>query len=312
MTKKYIYMYSYHEDEDFLCKLEMRSLFGFDTSSSILHSTIKRDPSRSPFIKARVDVLFQEASIEQLIKNVKELNTIEQTCKVMFVQHGDQKKTNKVEFQQRRSIEREVGLNLPGEVDLVNPEIIFGILKVDEGWVFGDYIKSKAVWLKHQVKPHNYSTALSTRVARAVVNIAVPDPNGLKVIDPCCGIGTVLIEALSMEIDIVGRDLNPLVIPGARGNVAYFGYTGEVVLGDMRNVTNNYDVAIIDMPYNLCSIITSKEKLEMIQSARQFSRKVVIVTVEPMDLVIEAAGFEIVDRCVARKGTFSREVLVCH
>ncbi|MDT8860988.1 hypothetical protein N0O92_12165 [Alkalihalobacillus sp. MEB130] len=68
---------------------------------------------------------------------------------------------------------------------------------------------------------------------------------------------------------------------------------------------------IIDMPYNLCSVITSQEKLEMIQSAHKFSGKLVLVTIEPMDSVIEEAGYEIVDRCVAKKGTFSREIIVC-
>ncbi|GAA3334615.1 hypothetical protein GCM10020331_103270 [Ectobacillus funiculus] len=71
-------------------------------------------------------------------------------------------------------------------------------------------------------KPHSYSTSLSTRVARAVANIAVPDPTGIKAIDPCCGIGTVLVEALSMGINIVGSDINPLVLPGARENIAHF------------------------------------------------------------------------------------------
>jgi 23S rRNA G2445 N2-methylase RlmL len=114
-----------------------------------------------------------------------------------------------------------------------------------------------------------------------------------------------------MGINIVGRDINPLVLPGARENISHFGFKTEVTLGDIRAVSNYYDVAIIDMPYNLCSVITSKEKLEMIQSARQFSQKLVIVTIEPMDSVIEAAGFEIVDRCVVKKSTFSREIIVC-
>ena len=311
MLKNYLYTYSYHEDEDSLCKLEMRSFFGFDTPSSILESPIKINPSRSPFMKARLDEIFRSTSIEQLIEEVRELKAFDRTCKVMFVQNGNQKKTDKIGFQQRRLIEREVGLNLPGEVDLINPEVIFGLLQVENGWVFGEYVKGKSVWFEHQVKPHHYSTALSTRVARAVVNIAVPNPTGVKVIDPCCGIGTILVEALSMKIDIVGRDLNPLVISGARENITYFGFVGEVVLGDMRNVIKQYDVAIIDMPYNLCSVLPSDIQLEMLNSAHQYAKKVIIITIEPIDSILDQVGFRVLDRCVARKGSFSRDVIVC-
>jgi hypothetical protein len=80
---------------------------------------------------------------------------------------------------------------------------------------------------------------------------------------------------------------------------------------DMRNITKHYDVAIIDLPYNLCSVISPEEQLEMLQSARRFADKVVIVTVEPVDGVLLEAGFVIVDRAVAKKGSFTREVIVC-
>ena len=125
-----------------------------------------------------------------------------------------------------------------------------------------------------------YSTALSTRDARAVANIAVPNPSGVRVIDPCCGIGTVLVEALSMGIDIVGRDINPLVVGGSRENIAYFGLEGVVTLGPISDVVENYDVAIIDMPYNLFTHITADEQLDIVKQARRFAKKVVIVTIK--------------------------------
>lgn len=70
----------------------------------------------------------------------------------------------------------------------------------------------------------------------------------------------------------------------------------------MQNITNHYDVAIIDLPYNLCSVLSPEEQLEMLQSARRFADKVVVVTVERVDEVLLEAGFEILDRGVAKKG----------
>lgn len=306
--KSYIYNYAFPDEEKELCALEMRSFFGEDTESSVLESTSKIDPSRSPFMRGRIDVILEGKRFEDIIEQLKKIELTGSTFKVIYVKASG---PDKVDFKERRRIEREVGLQIPGEPELVNPDVLFGIMNVNERWVFGEYHSSEAVWLKHQQKPHSYSTSLSTRVARAVTNIAVPDPAGVKAIDPCCGIGTVVVEALSMGIDIVASDINPLILPGTRENIAHFGYATEVTFKDIRKVTGSYDVAIIDMPYNLCSVITPEEQLEMLQSTYEFADKVVIVTIEPIDSIIGKAGFEIADRCVVRKGTFEREIIVC-
>ncbi|WP_456272324.1 TRM11 family SAM-dependent methyltransferase [Bacillus sp. AK031] len=307
----YIYIYSWDENEDELCAMETRALFGTDLNSGILESRLKVDPSRSPFIRERIEVLCEGGSLEELIEKIRELPEMETTFKVMYVQETAFLNEEKVRFEERRSIERKVGMNIRGEAELSEPEIILGIIQANGRWMFGPYCKNEAVWLKHQWKPNSYSTALGTRVARAVANIALPEPSGKKAIDPCCGIGTVLIEALSMGMDIDGSDINPLVLPGVRENMEYFGLRGEVALRDIRNVTETYDAAVIDLPYNLCSVITGSEQLEMLESARRIAGRLVLVTIEPVDAVIKEAGFEIVDRCVVMKGNFRREVILC-
>lgn len=303
----YLYTYSYHEDERELCLLEMRCLFGKETKSLILETNIEIDPSRSPFIKARIDIVMKANSLQDLLLLVKDYPAGKATFKAIFI--NDSKEG--IRFDDRRSIERNIGLQINGDVDLKDPQQIFAVMKKDAEWIFGRYHQSKAIWHQHQQKPKNYSTALSTRVARAVVNIAVPVIVGKKVIDPCCGIGTVLIEAKSMEIDIVGRDINPLAAIGARENIRYFGFDCPVTLGDIRNVTENYDVAIVDMPYNLCSVLTPEEALEMLSSVKKFAKRALVISVETIDPLVEKAGFTIIDRCLAKKSRFSRHVLVC-
>lgn len=309
--KRYLYIYSFHEDERSLAQLEMRSLFGYDTESTILVSRIKIDPSRSPFIRGRLDVLYFGKTIEELSKLATGVELKGLTFKVQVLENNNLTKNQKIGFDNRRKIEREIGLQIVGKADLKMPDIVFGVIKEIDGWIFGYYHKSKSVWLHHQKKPHNYSTALSTRVARAIVNISVPVINGVRVIDPCSGAGTVIIEALSMGINIVGSDVNPLVTPLARENIAYFGLKGDVLLRDIRNIDGDYDVAIIDLPYNLCSVLPEEEQLEMLRSAREFAKKAVIITIETIDSIIEQAGFVIIDRCIAKKGTFERQIIVC-
>ncbi len=306
-TKNYLYTYSWEPNEESLCALEKRTLFGESSESGILESTVKIDPSRSPFIRERLEVISEAAGFEGLLKEIQGLDAVD-GFKVVFVQNPD---ADRVGFKKLRKIEKEVGLHLKGEAELVNPDIWYGVIKTNERWVFGCYKKNEAVWLHHVKKPHSYSTALSTRVARAVVNIAAPETDGVKMIDPCCGIGTVLVEALSMGIDIVGSDRNPLILDGVRENIAHFGFDGDVSLRDINDVTGSYDVAVIDLPYNLCSVITDDEQLEMLKSARRFAEKVVIVTLEDVDRNVEKAGFDIVDRCEVSKGRFVRQILVC-
>ncbi len=311
ITGPYIYTYAYTEDEEDLCYLEMRSFFGEDTQSKILKSSVCIEPSRSPFIKERIEVLFEGNELSDILKQVEVLNMGDATFKVIFVKINDLIESEKIEYQQKREIEREVGLIIEGEADVHNPDVTYGLVPLGGRWYFGYYLKSEAVWLRHLKKPREYSTALSTRVARAVANIAVPNPAGVKAIDPCCGIGTVLVEALSMGIDIVGRDINPIVVLGSRENIAYFGLTGDVDLGPIAEVEKNYDVAIIDMPYNLYTHATPEDQLSILMHARPITQKLVVVTIENIDHMIEQAGFMITDRCIAKKGIFSREILVC-
>jgi tRNA G10 N-methylase Trm11 len=306
-TKNYIYTYTWEPNEESLCALEKRTLFGEDSESSILESSLEIDPSRSPFIRERVEILCEAVEFEKLLNEVHQLESVD-GFKVVFVQNPD---SVRVGFKKLRRIEKEVGLHLKGEAELDEPEIWYGVIKTNDRWVFGAYVRNEAVWLHHVKKPHSYSTALSTRVARAVVNIAAPDTDGIKMIDPCCGIGTVLVEALSMGIDIIGSDRNPLILDGVRENIAHFGLKGEVSLKDINDVTGSYDAAVIDLPYNLCSVITDDEQLEMLKSARRFAEKVVIVTLEDVDRNVINAGFDIVDRCEVSKGRFVRQILVC-
>ncbi|MGE7764176.1 TRM11 family SAM-dependent methyltransferase [Peribacillus sp. NPDC096540] len=307
----YIYTFTCSPDERSLCNMEMRSFFGLETSVNILKSNIEIEPSRSPFIKGRVEIMYEGKSISEIAEQVKNIHLPHSTFKVLFVKINDLDKEAKINYDGQREIEREIGWHIQGNADVRNPDQVFGIVPLGGRWYFGKYVKPEAVWLHHMKKPREYSTALSTRVARAIANIAVPHPDGVRAIDPCCGIGTVLVEALSMGIDIDGRDINPLVTDGSRENIAYFGLEGDVTTGPISDVTKNYDVAIIDMPYNLYTHATPEDQLSILKHARRFADRVVVVTIDTMDHMIEEAGFRIADRCVARKGIFSRQIVLC-
>jgi len=310
-TGDYIYTYAYTNDEKALCQMEMRSFFGSDTNEKIIKSRVGIDPSRSPFIKERIDVLFEADTLQNIIEQSANVDMADTTFKVIFLKINGLSEQDQVDYLGKRDIERQIGSAITGEADVHQPGVTFGLMPFEGRWYFGRYSQSEPIWFQHMKKPREYSTALSTRVARAVANIAVPNPDGVKVVDPCCGIGTVLVEALSMGIDIVGRDINPLVVEGSRENIAHFGLTGEVELGSIAEVETAYDVAIIDMPYNLYTHATPADQLGILKAAYPITEKLLVVTIETMDHMIEEAGFVITDRCIAKKGLFLREIVMC-
>ena len=130
-------------------------------------------------------------------------------------------------------------------------------------------------------------------------------------IDPCCGIGTVLIEALSMGIDIIGYDLNPLAVQGARENLSYYGMPDIVKIADMRELEGRYHALVLDLPYNLCSVLSSEERLDMLASSKRLGERILILATEPIEDSIEAVGLQVIEVCHIRKGKFVRYLFIC-
>jgi tRNA G10 N-methylase Trm11 len=205
----------------------------------------------------------------------------------------------------------ELGKVIQGEVDMKNPSLQFGTTLIDGLWIFGTYEKNENPWEKHNLKPYTNSNSLETRMARSIVNIAVGQQVQPSLVDPCCGIGTVVLEALALEIPVVGYEISWIISEQAKQNVSYYGYDNCIVRGDMHEITEKYDVAIMDIPYNLFSHVTYKQQQDMINSSRRITKKIVIITCVDMDEDITSARFFIVDRCTVKKGSFVRYVRVC-
>ena len=73
---------------------------------------------------------------------------------------------------------------------------------------------------------------------------------------------------------------------------------------DINKHQGHYDIAIIDIPYNLYTPITYKEQCDIINSARKLCNKLVLVSYEQMDQEIKQAGFEIRNRILRKKTEF--------
>lgn len=306
-----LYTYARHEDEAELCGLELRSMLGGDAAigcgAAYVVSDQPPDVNRSPFFKRRLEKHFGAETLPELLEQLPHLLLHGRSFKVLFTQ-GDEP----FDYGEQRELERLAGARLQGKADMKKPELLFGLSKFNGQWLFGPCDENEALWLRHQNKPQNYSTALPTRAARALVNIAAGSahPDAVRLIDPCCGMGTVLIEALSMGMRIAGIDSNPLAVGGARNNLKHFGYPDVVKLGDMKDETNRFDAAIVDLPYNLCSVLLAEEAMEMLRAVRRMAGRAVIVATEDMESRLAEASFRIFDRATLSKGSFKRYISV--
>ena len=304
----FLYFINYQDNERELCKMEMRCLFNREINEKYFFSDIDINASKSPFIKSKIKIIYSDESLDRMVSKIKEDNLSYDDFKVSYVksEQGD------VQYEDRLEATRKIGFVVNGYPDMHKPRNPLAVTKINGLWIFGEYERNDFKWQKHNDKPYSYSNALGLRMARALVNIAMKDNEEGTLIDPCCGVGTVVIEALDLGIKVKGCEISKQMAYNARENVEFLGYLRDtIVCYDMHKIKDKYDSAIIDIPYGLFSAVTLEEQKAIIHTARNICEKMVIVTFEDMEKFIVEAGFSVIDKCVVPKGNFKRHILVC-
>ena len=305
---EYLYRINYNPKfEESLCILEMKSLFNTLPKNKSLICDTYVDPSRSPYIKEMISIIYKEDTLEKIISNIVKDNLSYNNFKVCYVKL----ECDDLSYANRLKSINEVGYVITGFPDIHNPEICVGLTKINDTWILGEYSKNDFEWHIHDRKPYSYSNSLSTKVARSLVNIGIKNDFNLRLVDPCCGVGTVVIEALSMGIDVSGFEINTSIAQNAQKNLAFFGYDNVISNRDMHEINNRYDVAIIDLPYGVFTKTTLEAQIALINSARKIADKLILVTFEDLDEHILNAGFTILEECSVAKGKFIRYIKVC-
>ena len=92
--------------------------FGKEPDAPILKSPIEIQPSRSPFIKERIDVMYEGDTLDDILEQVTAVQLKKETFRVYFVKINDLKESEKIHLAKRREIERSIGLQINGEPEL--------------------------------------------------------------------------------------------------------------------------------------------------------------------------------------------------
>ncbi|MCD7840013.1 MAG: hypothetical protein LUG46_05215 [Erysipelotrichaceae bacterium] len=299
---KYLYVYNYETEEKELCEMEFQRLFNEPMQNKYYITDTYMDYTRSPYIRGRLDIMFSDASFDCIVQNISDAHLYYLNFKVIYL------KNDITHIHYHDSIDKCKAAALPinGSVNMHSPQTIFAITNINHIWYFGIY-HEKSLWNKHSDKPYSYSHSLNLRDARAIVNIAVGQNLHKTIVDPCCGVGTVVLEALDMGLHIKGYDINRYVSYQARGNLEYYGYDPLLIQKkDMRELKETYDVTILDIPYGIYSPFTYEQQLDLLHHIP--SNELVLVSHISMDKELKDLGYYIVNQAKIKKGNFIRYI----
>jgi len=96
--------------------------------------------------------------------------------------------------------------------------------------------------------------SISPRLAKILVNLSMCLP-GNRLLDPFCGVGTIIQEAALMQMEAIGVDKDSWCVKAARANLAWLekeyssqlkGARSTVLLGDARSLTNQIETNSVD------------------------------------------------------------------
>lgn len=306
----YIYSFNYNDHHTELCKLESRQLFEKEEKNKLLFSNIKIDPSISSFIKNRFEIILSSENYSELIKKIKKENIHVEEFKVEYlVLDGDD-----IQYKERLQKLRDIGFSIEGNPNYQKPTITYAICNYQDVWYFGMLIKKNMDWLKHKQKPCSFNNSIDMDIAKTLVSIASKGDKTNKLLDACCGVGTIMLEACFSGFEIEGCDINWKATKQARQNLTHYNYTANVYRSDVKDLDKKYDAAIIDLPYNLYAYSDDLIISNIIESTTKLTARIVIVSISDITKVIRNSGLSISDSCNVGKigkSKFARRIWVC-
>lgn len=303
----YLYFINKPSNQESIAELECLMLTGAKPDNNFALSDTYVDIMRSAYLDMCIEIYFVENDISSLYSSITSLGYDRDRFRVKFLNTGVH-----IDFKTRKEIESRISDIFPSVPDLKNPVEEFIVTKTGQRWMFGKLtIKNENRWLIYGRKPYTFCNALPSRMARALVNMGTGNHTDVTLIDPCCGVGTVLLEALDIGIDACGIDINEQIVKDANRNLNHFGFESRARLGDAAAVKGKYDISIVDLPYGVLSKKGSDRYSDILSNVRRICSRAVILSGKDISDVIEEAGFRITEGCIAHKGGLDRHIAIC-
>jgi tRNA G10 N-methylase Trm11 len=127
---------------------------------------------------------------------------------------------------------------------------------------------------------------------------------GDRIVDPCCGAGTFLVEAADMGITAEGFDINPKMVAAANANLQHFGLAPCAKAADARNLTGRWDAVVADPPYgHISNYEDSSHTPEILRNLPSLARRIAVVTASEQEPALAGDRLETIPLPVSRSLT---------
>lgn len=304
--KHYLYVYNFYPQyEASMALLEFENLFHAPYEK--YHFSDENIPvEKSVFVKEKLTIFHQSTSLDELIASIEKDHLYYDNFKVVYY------KNDLTHYDYRTSLKEASRISevIDGETSLTSPDEELAFTYIEGTYYFGLLERNKN-WNRYEVKPYSYSHSLPLKVAHCALNLGVQEKSD-TIIDPCCGVGTVVLEGLGMGLNIVGSDINRYVSYKGRQNIAHFGFDPmRITKRDIHEIKEHYDVCILDVPYGVYAPFTIEEQIDLIHEAYRIAQRLVVITHVRLDEAITQMGFTIVSQCTYKKGQFERFITLC-
>lgn len=292
------------------------------------------DIARSAYVLNCVSIEAQGASLEELVEDCHRQDIRYERFHIQFLRPPPRVNARSNE------VVLKVANAITGRPDLTNPQVQLAVVAIrqsaqgtalavpmagrhnretgeavpsdgpsggGERWILGRLIsQGENRWVEGMVRPIHFSSALPQRFSRALVNlVAAP---GDTMIDPCCGIGTPLIEALEAGVVAFGADTNPKMLRGLAQNLQHFGLPLRLFRADARHLVGHYDAAVLDFPYGRNLLLDKDLCRDILTPLRQAVKRAAVVSAAPLDDVLAEVGFKTLRYLTVHKGQMVRHV----
>ncbi len=291
----------YYED---LARAEFHAFTGCEATGRVGLAPAAIDISRAALISTCMHVAARGASLDELCADIKAKGLAWEGFRI-----EDFCPSREVKFDSLAPVIA-VADAIEGRPNLSTPSVRLGLIAMPEFWALGPIVSEYGPdWQAHERRPHFFSGSLPTRFSRAIVNlVAAP---GDTLLDPCCGVGVAVIEALSVGIDAVGCDINPKMAGQAAENLRALGLPQRVFVADARRLSGSYNAAVLDLPYGRNVRISDRLYSDLLCTLRDIARRIAIVS--PRDLCLELSaevGLRVLRHVPVPKGNMVRHLHV--
>jgi len=270
-----------------------------DTEGVAFCQTVGRI-SQAAYVQTGLRLIAQAEALPELVRQVSERQFPADDFRIEYLRLSDQ---NPVKWKTAVVALADAIKAFPN-LDVPRHRFLLVVGK-DHLW-FGEILaETSHSYRRHDAKPYRTSSSLPSRLARALLNLAAPPAQ--SILDPCCGTGSILLEAACLGLQAVGADRNPRMVHLSRRNLAHFGYAVEVRLADARELSMTVDAVVTDLPYGKFSKVKSGEIQAILNQSARLAPLGIFVAGGDLTAELRHAGYQDIALFYVRKrNDFSR------